>query len=213
LTDPNQEGVESLRTFSVVRRDIGSPSGDRLVGHLSGSGIPAGSLHCLIGLHESWVWCDAFEEVQPDGLLSISLENAELRPKDESLYLLPPAFQPPISFIILDKSKTWEQLLFHEKLAASSRVLGTDGQWWRRLRPIDSEGELEEGESLEVTGWDHEHCSLCNKHIEPGDIYFFRAWEDGGYYLCIFCHERFALSHSIGEVIYPAMGIRANEEE
>jgi hypothetical protein len=159
------------------------------------------------------VWFNALEEVQPDGLLSISLENSELRPEDESLYLLPPAFQPPISFILLDKSKTWEQLVFLEKLAASSRILGTDGQWWRQIRPIDGDGNLQGGESLEVGGWDHEHCSLCYKHIVSGDMYFFHAWGEGGSYLCVFCHKRFALTHTIREVIYPGEGERVDEED
>jgi hypothetical protein len=44
-----------------------------------------------------------------------------------------------------------------------------------------------------VGGWDHEHCSVCNAHIEPGDDY----WESDDpcrLELCLACHERLAES-------------------
>ncbi len=133
--------------------------------------------------------------------------------EDDLLYLLPSAFQPLIAFILLDKSKDWEQFVFHDGLAATSRFVDADGQGWTHLRPIKSEIELQDGETLEVSGWDHEHCSVCNKHIIPGDAYFFRAWGEGGSFLCVFCHGRFAVRHQIGEVIYPGEGERIDERD
>ena len=212
MTDLSHAGVETLRTFSIVRRDFGSPSGDRIIGRLSGSDEPAGSLHCLIGLRESWVWFDSFER-DSDGLLSISARNSSLNPEDDLMYLLPSEFQPPIAFILLDESKTWDKSVFHNGLAATSRFVGTDGQTWTKLRPIQSESELQECETLEDSGWDHEHCSVCNKHIVPGDTYFFHAWGEGGSFLCAFCHDRFALLHCVRDVIYPGEGERIGEQD
>jgi ribosome-binding protein aMBF1 (putative translation factor) len=38
-------------------------------------------------------------------------------------------------------------------------------------------------------GWDHEHCELCNKHIDPGDyacINTDRLW------VCLSCFDNYA---------------------
>jgi hypothetical protein len=214
LTGLNQKGVASLRTFTVVRREIAESGGGQLLGVLSGAESPSPHLNCLIGLHGSWVWLNEFGSADRDGLTAVSFHSSEVaQEEDKILYLLPPAFQPTIAFILLDPKKNWEPKSFELGLAASSRVLGTDGHYLRRERAIDDPSQLEDGESLVVDGWDHEHCSLCYKHIRPGDVYFFHAWGEGGSYLCTFCHTRFALTHIIGEVIYPGEGDRVGERD
>jgi hypothetical protein len=202
-----------LRTFSIVRKEFDASGDGLLLGHLSGTEPPSPHLNCLIGLHGSWVWLNEFGQPDSDGLVSIPFHSSEsIKEQDDLLYLLPPEFQPPIAFILLDPEQQWDERIFGLGLAANSRVLGTDGQFWRRTRAIDDPSQLEDGESLVEGGWDHEHCSLCNKHITPGYTYFFRAWGEGGSFLCVFCHDRFAKTHSIGEIIYPGEGERADEE-
>ena len=213
MKSPNKNGVESLRAFSIVRRDFDAASKPRLVGHLSGEGVPSDSHYCLIGLRESWVWFSTFEILGSDGLIAVSSDNSSSEIADKVLYLLPSEFQPPISFLLLDEDITWDELTFHTGLSAVSLVLGTDGNNWRKMRPIQEESELLEGETLVAAGWDHEHCSICNKHIVPVNKYFFKAWGDGGSFLCEYCHGRFAKTHSVQEVIYPGEGERVNEED
>jgi hypothetical protein len=209
----NPSGVSSLRAFTVVRREVDASGKDHLLGRLSGTEPSSPHLNCLIGLHGSWVWFNEFGIADGDGLVSVPADSSDaLKEDDNILYLLPSEFQPPIAFILLDPQQNWDERTFGPGLAASSRIIGTDAQYWRRTRPIHDASELEVDESLVVDGWDHEHCSVCNKHIVQGQRYFFKAWGNRGSFLCVFCHNRFAKTHSIGDVIYPGEGERADEE-
>jgi hypothetical protein len=38
-------------------------------------------------------------------------------------------------------------------------------------------------------GWDHEHCHVCNAHIEPGDEYW-QSTEPWRLELCLACYGR-----------------------
>jgi len=167
---------------------------------------------CLIGIHGSWFWINRFLRSEDSDLISISTDNCEHKEGDDILYLLPSQFQPPIAFILLNPEEIWEEAVFGSKLAAKSKFIDDQGMGWSRLRPVGDVSELEDGETPEADGWDHEHCGLCNKHITRGDTYFFKAWGEGGSFLCAFCHDCFATTHSIREVIYPGEGERTNEE-
>lgn len=209
----NQAGVGSLRAFAVVRREPPDSSDDVLVGHLSGEGVPAGQHLCLIGLHGSWIWFERFEETQEPTLFAVSTWNSRLEEGDEVLYLLPSEFQPPIASLLLDINETWESHKFTIGLAAALPFVNDQGERWIRQRQIADASELQEGETLASGGWNHEHCSVCNKHIYPGHTYFSHAFMEGRFFLCEFCHNRFAMSHRIAEVIYPGYGERLHEED
>ena len=196
-----------------MRRELDISGNSRLVGRLSGTEPSEQNLNCLIGLHKSWLWLSAFESPDEDGLIRVSADNSELHEQDNVMYLLPWEFQPPIAFLLLDSSTVWDERTFGTGLAASSRFVGEDGKPWRQLRPISAISELTQNETVEVNGWDHEHCSICNKHIVEGDKHFFGAWGEGGSYLCVFCHDRFAKTHSVGEVIYAGFGERISEQD
>ena len=166
---------------------------------------------CLIGLHRSWIWIESFQNADREGLQVASTENSQLEDNDDVFYLLPYEFQPPLVFILLDPQEVWEEEIFGSGLAATSKFIDEDGRGWTRQRPISDVSELKDGESLQVGGWDHEHCSLCNQHIYPEHRYFLHAREDSRFFLCFFCHDRFALTHSVGEVIYAGEGVRIDE--
>ena len=213
MTALNQEGVSSLRTFTIVRRELDSSGNGQLFGLLSGTEPPPVHLNCLIGLQGTWLWFNEFGSSDKDDLLTVPVDSTDALKQDDILYLLPPPFQPPLSFILLDKSKVGVEKTFAVGLAARARILGTDGNYLIRTRSIENEDQLEPGETVEPAGWDHEHCELCYKHVTSDDTYFFFAWGEGGSYLCEFCNSRFAKPHCIRDVIYPGHGERVDEQD
>jgi hypothetical protein len=213
LTAFNQAGVSSLRAFTVARRESRDRSDDVLIGQLSGEGRPDTGYLCLIGLCGSWIWFETFEETHQPDLFAVSMHNSRLEEGDDILYLLPSEFQPPIASLLLDPTETWEGSTFTVGLAAALPFVNERGERWIRQRPITDASELQEGESLENNGWNHEHCSVCNKHIRPGHRYFSHPFMEGKFFLCEFCHDRFAIRHSVGEVIYAGVGERLSEED
>jgi hypothetical protein len=50
-------------------------------------------------------------------------------------------------------------------------------------------GALPEGHWLEPGGWDHEHCSGCDRHIRPGRT-FWQTAAGTCYWLCPYCYRR-----------------------
>jgi hypothetical protein len=51
-------------------------------------------------------------------------------------------------------------------------------------------GQEYDAEKFEVVeaGWDHEHCHVCNAHIEPGDEYW-QSDEPHPLELCLACYQ------------------------
>jgi hypothetical protein len=145
--------------------------------------------------------------------ISVWAEGAQDIRTGYNLYLLPQPFQPPIAFILLNSEKDWERGVFASAAAASSQVIGTDGRTYRKTRAITGASELEANEVLVSEGWDHEHCELCNKHIYPQTPYYMHTEDKWRHLLCEFCHDRFAVTHSVKEVIYAGQGPREGEED
>lgn len=48
---------------------------------------------------------------------------------------------------------------------------------------------LPEGHSLEAGGWDHLHCSACNRHILAGRTFWQTAF-GSCFHLCPYCYRR-----------------------
>lgn len=181
---------------------------------LSGEGELRTDWLCMIGPAGSWLWVDASRRVPSSDLTEVITQNYDLRDADSVLYILPPQFEPPIAFTLLDAANVWEHRNFKAQNAAASSITGTDGKSWRRLRPLPDDSELQQSEVLVPGAWDHEHCQLCNKHIYPDAEYFSIPYaETGRFFLCPFCYERFGATHSIDEVIYPGQGDRVGEPD
>ncbi|HEV2645872.1 MAG TPA: hypothetical protein VGU46_05850 [Acidobacteriaceae bacterium] len=205
----SQNGVASLRSFLVERRE----DSGTVVGRFSdGNGIDE-NLNCLIGLNGVWAWFRKADSEGDDGAITISMDGGKEVRVGDTLFLLPQPFQPSIAFILLDPEKNWERNVFASGAAASSQVTGTDGRGHRKIRPIAAASELETNEVLVPEGWDHEHCKLCYKHIYSQTPYYVHAEDKWQHFLCDFCHERFAVTHSVKEVIYPGEESREGEAD
>jgi hypothetical protein len=72
---------------------------------------------------------------------------------------------------------------------SSLRSIEADEEGW--YYPTPYLGQEYDSEKFWVCedAWDHEHCHVCNVHIEPGDEY----WQSAEQYpleLCLACYER-----------------------
>lgn len=92
--------------------------------------------------------------------------------------------------VILDHDRVWNHVAF----AASDAFVGpTHGS--TVLRPIA--GPQGEDEVRVAGAWDHEHCMLCNTHINPGDDAYVDADRN---WLCRRCYENYAQPHDVSFV-------------
>lgn len=93
--------------------------------------------------------------------------------------------------LILDPGHPWERVSFASRDALQSRMPG-----YRVLR--EAAGDPPTPDEVVVPGgWDHEHCMLCNAHIDPGA----EAYTDPeGNWLCAPCHTAFAEPHDLSFV-------------
>jgi hypothetical protein len=213
LSAYNPNGVASLRSFLVERREGEGSESVRLTGRFTDGNRIDGSLNCLIGLSGAWASFREPVSLSDDGTITVSADGGADVAVGDALFLLPQPFQPPIAFIFLNSEKDWERRIFTSGAAASSQVIGTDGRAYRKTRALTDASELEANEVLVPEGWDHEHCELCNKHIYPQTPYYLHMEDEWRPLLCEFCHERFATTHSVKEVIYAGQGPREGEED
>jgi len=99
-----------------------------------------------------------------------------------------------------DPGWPWRQITWRSSAAKESFFTDAEGNRWRVLQ--DSTGQksrlypMREQDSAEVLmiDWDHEHCELCNTHIENG----FTAFQDeDSHFLCVACYEKYVLPHDL----------------
>jgi hypothetical protein len=93
--------------------------------------------------------------------------------------------------LILDTAHPWEQVTFAARDALQSRMPGYRVLQERMGEPPTPDEEIVPG------AWDHEHCMLCNAHIDPGDV----AYTDPeNNWLCAACYTTFAEPHDLSFV-------------
>ncbi len=89
---------------------------------------------------------------------------------------------------ILDTQHEWRRVIFQAADAFERRVAGQ-----RIVRKAT--GEPEGNEKLAAGQWDHEHCFLCNAHIDPGSVGYVDRNDD---WLCGGCYQAYAEPHDLG---------------
>jgi hypothetical protein len=100
------------------------------------------------------------------------------------------------AILIEDGPAAWGERIFAPRDAVVTRFIDSDGQGWRNLRELRDEETPELGTEIVKDGWDHEHCLLCNGHIDPEDRFFRHRQENE--YLCVECYCKHVLSGDIG---------------
>jgi hypothetical protein len=92
--------------------------------------------------------------------------------------------------LILDTAHPWHEVTFAARDALQSRMPG-----YRVLR--ERAGEPTPDEEIVPGAWDHEHCMLCNAHIDPGHV----AYTDPEMnWLCAACYGAYAKTHDLSFV-------------
>ncbi|HEV2296946.1 MAG TPA: hypothetical protein VGR72_00330 [Candidatus Acidoferrales bacterium] len=92
--------------------------------------------------------------------------------------------------MVLDENHGWRRLTFDAQDALMSRYEG--GRMLRKASDVSAD-ENTPGQII-PGGWDHEHCKLCWKHIDPQQIAYVdtdRNW------LCEACYEDYIVRHDL----------------
>lgn len=112
--------------------------------------------------------------------------------------------------MVEDGPESWLEHIFSASDAVEDTFTAADGGAWRRLAkapttPADHSSisftsSIGEHSAARIVpgGWDHEHCSLCNGHIDPGDRFFYS--QEYCEFLCVACYERYVTGRDIGFV-------------
>jgi hypothetical protein len=73
----------------------------------------------------------------------------------------------------------------------SLRLIEPDEDGWYVSEPYTGQAYDPEVFWVCEDGWDHEHCHVCNAHIDPGDEYWLSP-EPWPLELCLACHQHLA---------------------
>jgi hypothetical protein len=129
-----------------------------------------------------------------------------------------PAWQLCHVWMVLDPKWGWERRQFQSSDAIAedfesqsiSIVDGREVKLWTKLErakggagqshqfpEADEPPTTHSGTRLVPGGWDHEHCELCNAHIDPGDVGYCDPEER---WICQNCYERYVARHDLAFV-------------
>lgn len=103
------------------------------------------------------------------------------------------------AILIEDGPSAWHEFTFEAKDVITTRFVDENGQAWRSLTEF-KEGQSVEAEAEIVSdGWDHEHCKICNAHIDPGD-HFYRH-QSANEFLCVGCYGKHAAKDDLSFLV------------
>lgn len=91
-------------------------------------------------------------------------------------------------WMILDGGLRWEKIIFREMAAVRESFTAADGKHYTKLSKLQPGKNIPAQAEVVAGGWDHEHCELCNKHIDPGD---FAYTTRDGLWVCLSCFEKY----------------------
>jgi hypothetical protein len=121
-------------------------------------------------------------------------------------------------WMVLDPSWGWERKQFQGTDAVAedyeakdvSIVGGREVRVWTKLEPTgESTGQsrhypatdqslpVRSGTRLVSSGWGHDHCELCNEHIDAGMVGY---CDPGGRWMCEKCYERYVTPRDLAFV-------------
>jgi hypothetical protein len=141
-------------------------------------------------------------------------EKDEPKVVGQTLAYLDTYWRPHHVWMILDRSWGWEKKQFHGADAVAeifesndvSIVDGREVKVWTKLTPVkpgdpvrlypepDRSSESGSEPRLVPGGWDHEHCTLCNVHI---DVAGFGYCDPDGTWMCEKCYERYVMQRDL----------------
>ena len=69
----------------------------------------------------------------------------------------------------IDRSEEWNKVVFRATDAVKVTSTAGDGRQIHGIRRLRRDEQVPVCSQIVENGWDHEHCELCNTHIDPGD--------------------------------------------
>ena len=106
-------------------------------------------------------------------------------------------------WMVVEPGWAWTEVVFQASDAVSEAFQDADGHKLTRIRkqrkqPGPTRAELGlavAGAALVVPGgWDHEHCELCNAHIDAGDTGYVDQSDD---WVCAGCYTKYVAVHDL----------------
>ncbi len=100
-------------------------------------------------------------------------------------------WQAPFVEAIADETTEWRQFKFKATDAQYFRLGNSTG--WQEVGELLPEGAV----LLEIKpgGWDHEHCDLCDIHIDADNPLGYV--DPDGHFLCSPCYQKYGTSHDV----------------
>jgi hypothetical protein len=119
--------------------------------------------------------------------LTIDVKN-EPKIVGQKLSYLSSYWQAYHVWMILEEDARWEKVVFRAADAMREPFTEADGRHFQMLRKVQQGQKVPDGAQVVTDGWDHEHCQLCNKHIDPGDDAFTNK---DGLWICLTCFDNY----------------------
>jgi hypothetical protein len=119
-------------------------------------------------------------------------------------------------WMVLEPRWTWKPVLFQARDAIGRKfqeqvqmIDGPESKEWIEIKELAGQGGKRRyypvgperptafsinADGIVASGWDHEHCELCNTHIEPG----VQAYVDPSeHWVCKGCYTKYVLPHDL----------------
>jgi hypothetical protein len=124
----------------------------------------------------------------------------------ESLPFLDGCWKGYHVLMVSEPAWVWTRILFQAQDAVAEMWTDEDGSEWAILRMKHVEGVPNVSyrvypnipdiapDGTVIGGWDHEHCELCEAHIEPEQ---FGYVDRGNHWVCEKCYTTFVSVHDI----------------
>ena len=162
----------------------------------------------LIGEHDCL--CAQIRSLDKDTGAAVVTCDREKMPDivGEKLFYLSPYWQAYNIWMVLDREWGWKKIQFHAVDAVAenyeapdiSIVDGREVRKWTKLEradkkghesryyPAQDHGSTDQSVQEVFGGWDHEHCTLCNEHINSGS---FGYCGPDHRWMCESCYEKY----------------------
>jgi hypothetical protein len=163
--------------------------------------------------------CASVQSLDEDTKSAVLTFEAKEEPDvvGQTLAYLSPYWQAYNVWMVLDPAWGWEKKKFAgiDAIAEdfeskdTSIVDGREVKFWTKLSPANQRGQSRHYPSVDQAstpenkvhvvplGWDHEHCELCNSHI---DIGMFGYRDETGCWMCENCYSRYVVPHDLAFV-------------
>jgi hypothetical protein len=129
----------------------------------------------------------SLDEETKGAILTVDVKN-EPKIVGQKLSYLSSYWQGYHVWMILEEDARWERVVFHASDALRESLTAEDGRHFQKLSKLQRGQGLPDGAQVVANGWDHEHCELCNKHIDPGD---YACINTDGLWVCLSCFDNY----------------------